>query len=272
MARRRCRSSGLAAATAAAYAVREAVWLPNRVVLALALLALAGVVVDVLTTVDGASVVLAIPGAVVLDSAPAPSTCAGCGSWSSPRPSSAAWRSRRSIDDGPATDSAPPLVALWAAGAYMTVPDTEAALAILGATLVVAAGAWPLRLGCVGACGALPMAGLMAWTRAVRRHGSAEFDRRCGRVHRAAAVEPATRALRRGDAGPIDVFAKPTEARWWTLPAVAPIQLVLVFVAGPRGRIGSPRRSSAVAIVVAEGIVALTISLLVTWRYARKAS
>lgn len=259
---------GLATAIAAAYAVREAAWLPDRVVLALALLTLAGLVVDVLRLSMVYLFVAAIPGAIVLDSAPAvlemrwvrllvfATTVVGGVALAS--------FDRRWARHGLAA----PLVALWAAGVYMTVPDTEAALAVLGASLVVAVGAWPLRLGCFGACGALPMAGLIAWT--ARLSGSGRPSSIVGAVACIGliAVEPATRALRRGDAGPIDVFARPAHGRWWTLPAVVPFQLVLVIVAARIAGLGH-RIDRAVAIVTVEGILSLAAALLVTSRHTK---
>ncbi|MEO5838821.1 MAG: hypothetical protein ABIQ73_21630 [Acidimicrobiales bacterium] len=260
---------GLAATAAAAYAVRDAVFLPDRVVLALSLLTVAGLVVDVFRLPVLYLLVAAIPGAIVLDSAPAPlemrwvrllvfaTTVLGGVALAS--------FDRRWARHGLGA----PLVALWAAGVYMTVPDTEAALAVLGATLVVAIGAWPLRLGSFGACGALPMAGLIAWSS--RFAGTGRPSSIVGAVACIGfiAVEPATRMLRRGGPGPIDVLARPERGQWWTLPAVVPVQLVLVFVAARVAGLGH-RVDRAVAIVAAEGILALAVSLLVTSRYRQK--
>ena len=259
---------GLSATAACVYALRHEVLLPDRVVLAVGLLALAGLIVDVLQLSMVHLLVLAVPGALVLDSAPrsigttwvrvlvVATTLVGGVALAS--------FDRRWARHGLGA----PLVAIWAIGAYVTVPDTEAALAILGVTLVVAIAAWPLRLGCVGASGALPIVGLMVWT---DRLGGA--DRPSSIVGAVAcigllAVEPATRVLRRSGSGPVDVFAAPERPRWWTLPAVVPIQLVLIFVAGRVGGLGH-RVGRTVVIVLAEGIVALTISLLVTSRYLK---
>jgi hypothetical protein len=70
---------------------------------------------------------------------------------------------------------APPLLAVTAAGIYATVPDVEAALVVLGATLPVALLGWPGRWRrgtaaaaspppSLGVVGALAVAGLLAWT------------------------------------------------------------------------------------------------------------
>lgn len=260
---------GLAATAACAYAVRDAVFLPDRVVLALALLTLAGLVVDVFRLSMVYALFAAIPGAFVLDSAPTPvdvrwvrllvfaTTVLGGVALAS--------FDRRWARHGLAA----PLVALWAAGVYMTVPDTEMALAMLGASLVVAAGAWPLRLGCFGACGALPMAGLMAWTARFGGTGrQSSIVGACACIG-LIAVEPAARLLRRHGGGPIDLFATPARGRWWTLPVVVPVQLVLVFVAARVAGLGQSV-DRAVAIVVAGGTIALAVSLVVTARYAKQ--
>jgi hypothetical protein len=258
----------LAATAAAAYAVRDTVWLPDRVVLALAMLTLAGLVVDVLRLSMVYLFAAAIPGAIVLDSAPAPlemrwvrllvfaTTVVGGVALAS--------FDRRWARHGLAA----PLVALWAAGVYMTVPDTEAALAVLGATLVVAAAAWPLRLGCFGACGALPMAGLIAWT--ARYGGTGRPSSIVGAVACIGllAVEPTARLLGRRDRGPIDVFASPAQGRWWTLPAVVPIQLVLVFVAARIAGLGH-RVDRAAAIVAVEAAISVAVAALVTSKYMK---
>ncbi|MEO8692712.1 MAG: hypothetical protein ABI658_04295 [Acidimicrobiales bacterium] len=254
---------GLAATAAAAYALRDAVWLPNRVVLALALLTLAGLVVDVFRLSVLGLLVGALPGALVLDSAPTlvevrwvrvlvfATTVVGGAALAS--------FDRRWARHGLGA----PLVALWAVGVYVTVPDTEAALAVLGALLVVSAGAWPLRLGSLGACGSLPLAGLFAWTApygGLGRHSSIVGAVACMGL---LLVEPATRALRGGGTGPIDMIARPERGRWWTLPAVVPVQLALVFVAARVAGLGH-RVDRAVAIVVAEAAFAL----LASWWFA----
>ena len=261
--------AGLATTAAAAYALRETTFLPDRAVLGIALLALAGLVVDVLRLSMVHLMVAAIPGAFVLDSAPlaldlrwvrvlsfATVVVGGTALASFDR----RW-SRHGLGG--------PLVALWAAGAYMTLPDTEAALAVLGATLVVAAGTWPLRVASLGACGALPIAGLLAWT--ARFGGAGRPSSIIGAVACIGllAVEPATRVLRGFRSGPLDVVARPAHGRWWTLPAAAAVHLVLVFVAA---RIAGLSRTvdRAALIAVTGGVVAVLMSVLVTSRYTNR--
>ena len=262
--------AGLAVTAAAVYALRETTLLPDRAVLGIGLLALAGLVVDVLRLSMVHLLVAAIPGAFVLDSAPLPFDAR----WARVLMfvtivvggTALASFDRRWARHGLGA----PLVALWAAGAYMTLPDTEAALAVLGAALVVAAGAWPLRLASIGACGALPIAGLLAWTS--RFGGSGRPSSIVGAVACIGllAVEPATRALRGFRSGPLDVIARPGHGRWSTLPIAAAVQLVLVFVAA---RVAGLSHSvdRAVVIVIAEGAVALLLAVLITSRFLKAA-
>jgi hypothetical protein len=257
--------AGLAAAAACAYALRERLGLPDRALLGLALLAAAGVVVDVLRLSIAYVAVGAIPGALVIASVNAPldamwvrslvvvATVIGGLALAS--------FDRRWARHGLGA----PVLAMWVLGAYVTLPDTEAALAMFGATVVVAVGAWPLRLACVGASGALPMAGLIAWT--VRYSGTGRTSSIVGAVACAGVlvIEPAARALRRSGTGPLDAMVNPSRGRWWTLLVVAPIQLALIFVAG---RVAGLSREieRAVVIVAAEAILAIALSLVLSAR------
>jgi hypothetical protein len=260
--------AGHSKTAAGVYPLRETVWLPDRAVLAIVLLTLAGLVVDVLRLRMVYLLVAAVPGALVLDSAPLSfdARWARILMFVTVAVGGVALASfdRRWARHGLGA----PLVALWAAGAYMTLPDTEAALAVLGAAFVVAAGAWPLRLASIGACGALPIAGLIAWT--ARYGGSGRPSSIVGAVACIGllAVEPATRLLRGNREGPLDVFARPARARWWTLPVVAVVQLVLVLVAARVAGL-SHSLDRAVVIAVVEGAIALAIAMLVTSKYTK---
>jgi hypothetical protein len=75
----------------------------------------------------------------------------------------------------PSSSVALPLLAVSAVGVYYTVPDTEQALVLLAACLVVAVAAWPLALVSLGSAGAYASVGLLAWVAAVGgigRHSS----------------------------------------------------------------------------------------------------
>jgi hypothetical protein len=151
----------------------------------------------------------------------------------------------------------------------MTLPDTEAALAVCGAAIVVALGAWPMRVASIGACGALPLAGLMAWTARLGGSGRPSSIIGAAACIGLLAVEPATRVLRGLRAGPLDVIARPSRGRWWTFPAVAVVQLALVFVAARVAGL-SKTVDRATVIVVTEGGLALLLSVLLTLKYVNK--
>lgn len=261
--------AGLAAVAAGSYALRDRVGLSDRVLIALALLAVAGLVIDVAQLPLPYALVAAVPGAVVLDSAAAPLDA----SWVrllvivTTMIGGAALTSfdRRWARHGLAL----PLVAMWAFGAYVTLPDTELALALIGAAVVVAVVSWPLRVAAIGACGALPLAGLVAWI--ARFSGTGRPSSIVGAVAAAGVVviEPATRALRRSGTGPIDVIADPARGRWWTVPVVAPVQLALVFVAARVAGL-SHGVDRAVVVVVAEALGATALALLITSKYIER--
>jgi hypothetical protein len=59
---------------------------------------------------------------------------------------------------------APVLVAITAAGIFGAVPDTEEALALLGAALPLALLGWPLPFASLGVGGAHAVAGIVLWT------------------------------------------------------------------------------------------------------------
>ena len=61
------------------------------------------------------------------------------------------------------TGYGPVLLALTIAGAYTTLPDTEEILVLLGVTLPLVLLAWPKALASLGAWGAYPAVGLLAW-------------------------------------------------------------------------------------------------------------
>jgi hypothetical protein len=63
------------------------------------------------------------------------------------------------------------LIAMVAAGVYATVPDTEQARLLLGATLPVTLVAWPRPLVSLGGGGSFAVVGLIAWVSAVGGQG-----------------------------------------------------------------------------------------------------
>jgi hypothetical protein len=256
--------AGALAAGAAVYALRDGVpGVPDRVLLALALLAAAGLIRDVLRLAPVSLLALGLPGAILLATESGPTdeqwvqvvvgvtALVGGAALAS---FDQRWR-RHGLGL--------PLVALWALGAYVTLPDTEGALAILGATSVVALAAWPARVSSLGSVGALPLAGLIAWNAAFGGFGRPSSIVGAVACVGLLVIEPATRALLRSGPGPIDTLVRPKAAQWWTLPAVAVVQLALVFIAARVAGLGHSLQRAAV-IVVAEGVIALAISIVVT--------
>jgi len=140
--------------------------------------------------------------------------------------------------DGEGDQVGPLLISVSAAGIWATVPDTEHALALLGASAPLAVAGWPLRWARLGAVGAPTWVALAMWTVA------------SGGVGRSTAVV--------GGVGSLGVLA--LEPALWTLarrkapaasaPMVRPVEelglhLALVLISS---RIAGLRRSLPVAI------------------------
>jgi hypothetical protein len=145
------------------------------------------------------------------------------------------------------------LVAVTVAGIYTTVPETNETLVVLGAAVALALLGWPLGLGSFGMVGAFPVAGLLAWTAAyegLTRTGSIVASVGCLGLLLA---EPAGRRL---------------AARWHAVPSrvrVPGVTLVFVHaalvawmsrVAGQKGR-----GPGLTAIWVAPALVAAAVGL-----------
>lgn len=152
---------GLAVAGAAGVALTEVVPAPDRVLVGVGLAALGGLLADVGRVPVVVAATAAIPGAwlVATDGTarPAPEIGVLLGICILGGASFAVFERR---------SSPPSLVPLLAAGAiagvYATVPDTERALVLLGASLPVAALGWPLGLVRFGAAGSFACTALMA--------------------------------------------------------------------------------------------------------------
>ena len=134
------------------------------------------------------------------------------------------------------------LYAVSVVGVYFTVPDTERALVLLGASLPIVLLGWPVALASLGTVGAYPAVGALAWITAYEGLG-----RRSSIVAGVACLglfvcEPLARLLRWGTSTIFDALPR----RFWTVVPVALGHLVLVFVAsriaglrtvvGPDGR------------------------------------
>ena len=152
---------------------------------------------------------------------------------------------------------APAMFAVSAIGLYLTVPDTERAMLLLGAALPVVLLGWPFPLASLGAVGAYPCVGALAWV--------AAFDGR-GRLSAIVggvaclgffAAEPVASVIRIRLKGVLTALPR----KWWVAIAVGAGQLVFVAVAG---RLAGERSEvkPAVAIVAMEMAVAVALLVL----------
>jgi hypothetical protein len=147
----------------------------------------------------------------------------------------------------------PALLAVTAAGIWATVPDVEAALVVLGATLPLtllgrpgplagrAAGPGPAAFGVAGSAA---VAGVLVWTVAsggAARPGSLVGGLACLGL---LAVEPAVRLLDPRRRSPLD----PLERRPGLALAALAVQLVLVAVAA---RVAGRPQGAATALALA---------------------
>lgn len=167
---------------------------------------------------------------------------------------------------------APALLAVSAAGIYLTVPDTEAALAVLGAALPLALLGWPGPLARVpsqpppslGVVGALAVAGLLVGTASagsVGRPGAFVGALACLGV---LVVEPVARRL---DPGRRSALGPPT-GRWAGWSALA-AQLALAAVAARV--VGRPATvAEALPLAALQLGVALAVALAVASRSSRQ--
>ena len=122
---------------------------------------------------------------------------------------------------------APVLLAVSVAGVYTTVPDTEQALAALGAALPLALLGWPWPLASLGQVGAYVAAGTLLWV--VSAGGVGRASSVIGGVACLGllAVEPLARGLRPDHRSVVDCLPSGR----WEVPAVAALHLGLVYVA-----------------------------------------
>ncbi|CAN5619442.1 hypothetical protein BH20ACT2_BH20ACT2_08670 [soil metagenome] len=150
---------------------------------------------------------------------------------------------------------APVLVAISAAGIYLTVPDTEVSVVVLGAALPVAFTGWPWPASRLGGVGGLLAVGLLAATALVggtARPGAVVGALGCLGL---LALEPVARLLAGGH-GPFDRLGR----RSSLVGSVAVLHAVVVLVAS---RVAGLRASAldAGAILAVSG--ALAVALLV---------
>jgi hypothetical protein len=253
--------AGLIVAVALAKGMEQSGGLPSNVTLGLVYLAFAGLCAELLASLwrplGFTGILFAIPGALLLTS----STGLPDVSWVEPLVvftvvvggTLVADFDRRHHQRGWSVV----MYAVSVAGVYFTVPDTERALVLLGASLPLLLLGWPVALASLGTTGAYPAVGALAWMAAVEGRG------RPGAIVAGVAclglflVEPLVRLLKLGAA---TVFETLPQRSWAVIPVVA-AHLAFVFVAsrvaGVRTEVGE-----AVALVAMELGIGLAVALL----------
>jgi hypothetical protein len=254
--------AGLVVPLAFANGVKHWVALPGNVTQGFLLLAIAGLVAEVLAhwwrPLEFAGIVLAIPGAWLLTSntglpeirwvAPLVITATVVGG------TLVADFDRRHAERGWSVV----MLAVSVVGIYFTVPDTERALVLLGASLPLVLLGWPFALASLGTVGAYPAVGALAWTAAYEgrgRHSAIVAGVACLGLF---VVEPLVRLLKFGASTFLDALPQ----RSWVIIPVATAHLALVFVAsrvaGLRTAVGQ-----AVAVAAMDLVVGLAVVLLI---------
>ena len=246
--------AGLVVALALARGMTEWDGLPANVSRGLTYLALAGLLAGVLASLwpplAYSGVLLAIPGAALLTS----NTGLPDVSWVAPLVvvtvvvggSFVADFDRRYHQRGWAVV----MYAVSVVGVYFTVPDTEHALVLLGASLPLVLLGWPFALASLGTVGAYPAVGALAWITAYEGLG-----RRSSIVAGVACLglfvsEPLARVFRLGASTVFDALPR----RIWMVVPVAMAHLVLVFVAS---------RVAGLRTVVGQAVIIAGIDLVV---------
>jgi hypothetical protein len=154
----------------------------------------------------------------------------------------------------------PALVAIAAVGIYVTVPDTEQALVLMGVAMPLVVLGWPLALGSVGGVGALPVTGVLAWI------GAYEGQGRPGAIVAALAclgllvAEPAGRWARRLAARVTAPGARGGRA-WVEAALVVVADAALVAWVSAVGHRGRPLRA---VVLVAPALVAAAAAVAAT--------
>jgi hypothetical protein len=252
--------AGLIVPLAFANGVKHWVALPANVTEGLVLLALAGLISGLLASwwkpFALAGVVLAIPGAALLTSN---SGLPNVG-WVGPLViattvfggAAVADFDRRYAKRGwPVV-----MLAVSVAGVYFTVPDTERALVLLGASVPLVLLGWPFALASLGSVGAYPAVGALAWTAAFEgrgRHTAIIGGVACLGLFVAEPLARLVQGLR-----PTALEALPKT--WWMAIPVAVVHLALVFVAS---RIAGLRTEVSQAVLISA--MGLVSAVAVLW-------
>jgi hypothetical protein len=260
--------AGLLVVVALVNGARHSVGLPSNVTHGLLLLAVAGVAADVLALVwrplAVAGIVFAIPGASLLTS----NTGLPDASWIRTLVVVTVTLGGTLVADFDRRHQARGwsvvMYAVSVVGVYFTVPDTERALVLLGASLPLLLLGWPVALASLGRAGSYCAVGALAWIVAFEGIG-----RRSAIVGGVAClglfvVEPVARLVKLGAA---TVFDKLPESSTALVP-VALAHLALVFVASRLAGL-VPTVRQAAELAVADLVVALAIVLVVDGEVSR---
>ncbi|MGH2817499.1 MAG: hypothetical protein ACRDJS_03435 [Actinomycetota bacterium] len=150
----------------------------------------------------------------------------------------------------------PVLLAVSVVGVYFTLPDTEQASVLLGATLPLMLLGWPRALAGLGSAGAYAATGLLAWTSA-----AGGFGRPSSIVGGIAClglmvVEPLARAGWPAVSSVLHAAAR----RWWGAVPVGVSHLLLVYVASRWAGL-QPTVDGAALIVSIELCLAVTATV-----------
>lgn len=258
--------AGLLLVGSAAVALHDQARLPAELVPGLAALALAGAAASVVERVRLApavvAAVLAVPGAWLvagatgLDETPRLLLVAAIALGGALV--AAADHDYRRLGLGPV------LVLATMAGAYATVPDTEHAVIVLGATVPLAVLGWPWPLARLGRAGSLATVGLLAWvavTDGSLRAGSTVGAIACLGVF---LVEPVVGALRRG-AGGRDATGAVTGDGPGAWPAALPVIGVHLLLVAFAARVAGFRSSALEAAGIAGLAMALAVLAGIRW-------
>jgi hypothetical protein len=156
------------------------------------------------------------------------------------------------------------MYAVSVVGVYFTVPDTERALVLLGASLPLVLLGWPVALASLGTVGAYPAVGALAWISAYEGVG-----RRSAIVGGIAClglfvIEPLARLLNGGK----KTFFDAIPDRWWVVIPIAATHLALVFIASRVAGVRTNVRQT-VTLVVMELVIGVVVLLLVDGEVTR---
>jgi hypothetical protein len=147
------------------------------------------------------------------------------------------------------------MFAVSVVGVYFTVPDTERALVLVGASLPLVLLGWPFPFASLGTVGAYPAVGALAWTAAFEglgRPASIVAGVACLGLF---VAEPIARLAQ----GPTQAILSRLPMRWWIAFPVVIGHLVLVFIAS---RVAGLRTGVGTAAVIALIELAMALTVL----------